>query len=352
MKIVHVIDGLGRGGAETLLINTIQLLPHDEHIVVCLSHDYAFDPELRKLFTHFVIPLKTKFNIPFIALKVRRLIKKQKPDIVHANLLFPGIITKLACPARVPLFYSIHSEYSTAYFKKSRLIIMLEKFTAKKYHHLIGVSNIVINDYVKYIPNSGTADVLYNFAGEQFFKVNRQLKYTAGSPLQCMAVGNLRAAKNYSYILEQFNLIKQLPVSLDIFGLGAEEGNLKKYKNDNSLINVEFKGSSHNIADAMQHYDVFIACSSTEGFGIAVLEAMAAKLPVVVSSIPVFKEVVADAGFFVDSADRSLSSVLEKIFNGDIDLTQNTEKAHERALTIAARESYGRQLKQLYQKYR
>ncbi|MGB4845502.1 MAG: glycosyltransferase [Ferruginibacter sp.] len=355
MKVMHVIDGLGRGGAETLLMNTIQLLPHDEHIIICLSEDYDFDPMLKKHFIHYTFPVKNKLRIPFIVFSVRKLIKKHKPDIVHANLLFPGIISKLACPRHIPLFYTIHSEYSIAYFTKKKLIKWLEKITARPRHHLIGVSKLVIDDYVKYIPDSGTRDVLYNFVGEEFFKVNRQLTYKPGLPLRCMAVGNLKSQKNYGYMLSQFALLNEYPITLDIYGQGSEETDLKKYKTDHALVNVEFKGQADQVEKLMQHYDLFITCSVTEGFGIAPLEAMAARLPVIVSSIPVFKEIINDAGFFIETAKErtgeSLSSTLEKIYSGEIILSQHVQTAFERVSEIASQENYILHLKQIYQKY-
>ncbi|MBX2933362.1 MAG: glycosyltransferase [Ferruginibacter sp.] len=355
MKIMHVIDGLARGGAETLLINTIQMLPHDEHIVICLSKDYEFSTELKKLFQYYTFPIKNKLHIPLIIYFIRRLIRKHNPDVIHANLLFPGIISKIACPRRIPFFYTIHSEYSKAYFTNKPFIKWIERFTARSRHHLIGVSKLVIDDYTSYIPNSGTRDVLYNFVGEEFFKINRQLTYTAGSSLRCIAVGNLKRAKNYGYILSQFALLIQYPITLDIYGTGSEEINLKKYKEAQSLVNVTFKGRADNVEKLMLGYDVFIACSITEGFGIAPLEAMAARLPVIVSSIPVFKEIIGNAGFFIETSagksGESLSSVLKKIYTGQLALYQHVQAAYERVLEIASQKNYIVQLKQVYQKY-
>lgn len=355
MRILHVIDGLGRGGAESLLINTIQLLPADEHVVICLSTQYEFEPGIKKQFTHITIPVANKLKIPFAIIKIKQIIKSYSPHLIHVHLPLSGIITKLAAPKNIPLFYTIHSEYSFCYFNKNRLLKMLENFSARPYHHLMGVSKIAVDDYTEHIKKSGSKDVLYNFVANDFFSVNKQSNYKPGSPLRCMAVGNLKYEKNYQYMLSQFSYLKKLPISLDIFGDGEDAQYLNKLKEDNQLTNITFKGKQPNIYKLMGQYDVFISSSVTEGFGIAPVEAMAAKLPVVVSSIRVFKELIDDVGIFINIDDErspnSLSVTLQKIYQGQINIADKIEPAFNRAVQIASSNNYINQLKEIYQKY-
>lgn len=355
MKILHVIDGLGRGGAESLLINSIQLSPADEHVVVCLSQVYDFDPALKKLFVHYTITVNNKLRIPGAVFKIRNIIKRHNPALIHVHLPLSGIITKLAAPKHIPLFYSIHSEYSFCYFNKNKLIKMMEKFTARPYHHLIGVSKTAVEDYVQHIANSGTTDVLYNFAAERFFNAGQGMPYKPGTTLRCIAVGHLKYEKNYEYLLAQFAMLKQLPVTLDIYGDGVDADKLKKIKSSLQLSNVEFKGKAANVDELMKHYHVFISCSASEGFGIAPVEAMAARLPVIVSSIPVFKELIEGVGLFVQVNEgepgESLKTVIEKIVSGQINIDRNIEPAFNRAKQVAWPGNYIQKLKSIYEKY-
>jgi glycosyltransferase involved in cell wall biosynthesis len=50
----------------------------------------------------------------------------------------------------------------------------------------------------------------------------------------------------------------------------------------------------------------FVSCSLGEGFGLTLLEAMACSAPVVASDIPVFHEVVGDAGLYFDPLDSGM----------------------------------------------
>lgn len=355
MKYLHVIDGLGRGGAESLLINSIQLSPADEHVVVCLSNLYDFDPALKKLFTHYTVTVNNKLRIPGAVFRIRKIINRHKPDLIHAHLPLSGIITKLAAPKHIPLFYSIHSQYSFCYFNKNRLLKLMEKFTARPNHHLIGVSKTAVDDYVQYITNSGTTDVLYNFAAGNFFNAQQGEIYKPGQTLRCMAVGHLKYEKNYEYMLAQMAMLKKFPVALDIYGDGVDADKLKKMKTNLQLSAVEFKGKAANVDELMKQYHVFISCSASEGFGIAPVEAMAARLPVIVSSIPVFKELIEGVGLFVQVNDgepgESLNSVIEKIVTGEINIANNIMPAFNRAKQIAWPGDYIQKLKSIYEKY-
>ena len=65
---------------------------------------------------------------------------------------------------------------------------------------------------------------------------------------------------------------------------------------------VKHRSEVYNI---MSSCDCFVFPSHSEGFGVAVVEAMALGLPVVVSDIPIFREVVGDGGIFVNENDPS-----------------------------------------------
>jgi len=89
---------------------------------------------------------------------------------------------------------------------------------------------------------------------------------------------------------------------------------------------VEFLGYIKDRADVyaeMARCDVFVLPSHAEGFGVSLAEAMALGLPPVVSDIPVFHEVVGDAGIFVDKdSPRDIAS-------GITELQSNLEHARQ-----------------------
>ena len=352
MKMFHVIDCLARGGAETLLLNTINRLPRHEHIVVTISDKFEFDESVKSKFVYHTLHCGAKIQWPLAVSKIRKLIRRYKPDLVHCHLHAAAVLTKFACPKQVPLFYSIHTVYSESAFKYNRWARPFERLTARPYHHLIGVSQAALDDYTALIPGSGTQDVLYNFVDDKFFDVEPGEPYVPGNPLYCVSIGNLKYQKNYYFTLENFAVIKDLPIYLDIYGKGPEEQKMRTAIRELSLKHVVLKDVMDDISKVLPNYNLFIINSNLEGFGIAPLEAMAAKLPAVVSNIPTFNEVIGDAGISVRlESDHDLAVVLKKIYDGEISLKEYAVKGHERALAVSHSEKYISKLTTLYEKY-
>lgn len=289
-----MIDSLGRGGAEILLKNIICMLKNYDHIIVYGS------PE-DDLQNHF--PDGTKFSrIDFIRIKnlpaairsFRKMIKKTPPLLVHSHLQKSSLFTRIAVPAHVPLVNTLHSLYSKdAFFNK--MAVWAERLTLKKRHHLIAVSKAVLEDYLVYVPFKGKRFVLYNFLPDIFF--HGKIYPVQPESLKCIAVGNLRQVKNYEYLLDVFSHLNDTAIELDIFGNGDMKDKLQQ-QIDNKIMRVKLCGNTANVKEILLHYNLFVQASEHEGFGVSVVEAMASRVPLVLSDIPVFREITGGYAHF------------------------------------------------------
>jgi glycosyltransferase involved in cell wall biosynthesis len=80
--------------------------------------------------------------------------------------------------------------------------------------------------------------------------------------------------------------------------------------------------------------ELFSFPSHNEGFGMANVEAMATGTPVVVNDIPVLREVVGDAGLFVDATDsQQLADAIEELYHDSDRRERLGERAKDRART-------------------
>jgi glycosyltransferase involved in cell wall biosynthesis len=286
--IVHVIDSLSLGGAETLLKNTIALLPQFRHTIICLEKRNKANNIIINYADIISLGFSGWKSLPASVIKLRKIINKIKPLLVHSHLFYATICARLATGSGVPLVSTIHSLYSKDAFEKNKKSIWAERLLFKKEHSLIAVSKYVLDDYLKYIPFKGKQYVLYNFLPDEMYLSNKTLIKKDG--VKFIALGNLKEAKNYRYLLEVFKYLKPFNISLDIYGKGPEQKQLAKIIKTNHL-KVRLCGTADNIPKMMQAYDYFIQSSSHEGFGLSVIEAMAAGVPVILSDIPVFREI-------------------------------------------------------------
>ena len=346
--IVHVINNLGIGGAEMLLTNTIPLLDHYDHVLVCLSGPETLLEKVRPyLKAYDVLGITQKIHWIKGVRKIRNVIRKHRPALVHSHLQLSSLLTRMACPSGVPLAFTIHSTYSQDAFRHNRLALLLEKFVARKTHALIGVSRFVIDDYLDAVPFKGKTFTLYNFVPSRFFEAGKTHSAVNGK-LKLVAVGSLKEAKNYPFLLEAFKLLQACNVQLDIYGEGPEKQILQQTIDKHSLP-VRLMGRANDLETVLPQYDAYIICSKHEGYGLAPLEAMACGLPVLASDIPVFREVMAaNALFFSPHEPAALAQKIKAVVEDKELLKDLAGKGRQRAAEIASQEKYQKDINAIY----
>lgn len=110
---------------------------------------------------------------------------------------------------------------------------------------------------------------------------------------------------------------------------------------------LEIIADVEDISAAYQRSDILIFPSSFEGFGIPLVEAMSKGMPVVARSIPVTREIVGDAGRFVEGNDLSIwAEQIHKLSNPS-EYTRIAENALKRYM-LFDRESYRRNVVSLF----
>jgi glycosyltransferase involved in cell wall biosynthesis len=339
-NIIHIIDSLGSGGAEILLMNTIALLPEYAHVVI-----YLHEPDELK---NTALPNVKYINLHHSGLsdllktvgKIRKEIALHDPFVVHSHLIASCMMARMAVPKSIPLVTTLHSELGRDAFAKNRLSLLVEKLTLKKRHTLVAVSKYVLKDYLNHVSFRGKSFVLYNFLPDLFFS-NPARSSTTGT-LRCVAVGNLKEAKNYPYLLEIFKHLKKENIHLDIYGDGHLESILQEKINRDQLP-VTLKGQNNDPKAFLENYDLFIQASQHEGFGLSVIEAMAAKLPLFLSAIPVFREITDCKAHFFPLNNAAAASEMLK---GLRDIKETREKFIEPAYQYCSAQYNGATYKQ------
>ncbi|KAA3436585.1 glycosyltransferase [Rufibacter hautae] len=317
-RILHIIDSLGRGGAETLLVGVVNSLPQFEHIIISLKPDNDFSEELIGI-TVICMNFKWVHSIPTTVRKIKGIIKEFKIDVVHAHLYYSCILSRLVTPNNILLLNSYHNVlYSPNGANYPYYSMLLDKYTFNKRVKILCVSGEVKRDVEKYIGAKSNTFVLYNYIEDVFFKNYKSYEPGTGK-LSLVSVGNLKPQKNYEILIEAFSLINARlgsdKVSLDVFGKGPLLSSLKDKAKTLSVDNIRFIGAVSDVATRLSNYDGYVLSSAYEGFGIAVVEAMAVGLPVVVSDIPVLREVTKGNALFFNPFDsKDLSNVIIKLF--------------------------------------
>ena len=304
-KIIHFIFNLGRGGAETMMVRVIKELDEYEHVIVTLFPLNHFGEELQcdKL---ICLNLKSLFSLPFAVFRFKKVVKAEKPDIVHTHLFWPTVIARAAVPKKIPLITTIHAFIASSVEYKHWHIRFLDKLTYPlRKSIIIVVAKGALEEYFSFLklkPYKSYA--LYTFVDVNRFNPANIPPKSLSKTFRVISVGALRTQKNFGFLIDAFARLKDNDIELHIYGVGNLQKQLQ-HKIDEAGAKVILKGEVKNIEQVIPQYDLYVMASSFEGFSLSVLEAMAMGMPLLLSNIPSFEEQCEDVATYFSLEDNN-----------------------------------------------
>ena len=327
MKILLVITGLKMGGAEKQICDLADKFSGLGHEVVMVSLLDLL--ELRpKLNNIKVLTIKlNKINFINCFVKFMLLIKKLKPDVIHANLFHAIIFSRFSrFFIKIPnLICTHHGMNETTFFRR-----FLLRITDPLTNINTAVSEFSAKSFIE--SNSGTktkVKIVYNGIKLSNFKPQvahrhklREKLEISNETLVLLAVGRLVWEKDYENLLASFNLCLSKTENLHLIIIG--DGPLKtklinQAKNLNIINKVTFLGKREDTKLWYNVADVFVSSSKREGFGLALIEAIASKIPVVSTYEGIVSKFPKDLIIIAETMNyKSLSDAIIKALNKDL----------------------------------
>ncbi len=236
-----------------------------------------------------------------------RIIRREKPDIVHTHTSKAGFLGRWAAwLCRVPVIvHTPHGHVFWGYFNplKTRLFIVLEHLTARITDALVMLTPQEMKDHLRLriapeekftVIHSGID--LGKFDYDKFYSdKKRKLPGIPEKSVVVGTVGRLTAVKGQDVLIRAVYELKQAgeDVFLVILGEGERRGDLEQmaYRLEVSG-NIRFLGWRPGVAAVMASFDIFCLPSLNEGMGKVVVEAMAMGLPVVASDVGGIRDLV------------------------------------------------------------
>ena len=252
--------------------------------------------------------------------KIKRLIKKISPDILHAHYA-TGYGISGALSGFHPYIISVWGSDIFEFPKKSFFHKKLIGFNLKKADYICSTSHVMAKETKKYT-NKNILITPFGVDCEKF-KPASKLK-----PKDKIIIGTIKALeKKYGikYLINAFAILvkkhSNLPLELHIGGKGSLERKLQQLCENLGIKNkVKFLGyiPHDKVPDIFNTFSVSVSVSASESesFGVAVIEAEACRIPVVVSDIGGLPEVVQDnvTGFIVPPKNpEATAEAIEKL---------------------------------------
>jgi glycosyltransferase involved in cell wall biosynthesis len=227
--------------------------------------------------------------------ELTQLLRRERPDILHASSSKAGILGRLAAfAARVPV--RIFTAHGWAFAAHTGLASRLYRWADRLVRPLTTVTVCVAEQQRAIGLAAGTCDP------ERTVVIPNAVD-TAAAPRAAangrrplvVAVGRLKAPKDFFTFVRALARLPHGSCEALIVGDGPDREELEAEIEALGLTEeVRLAGERRDVPELLAAADVFVLSSASEGMPVSVLEAMAAGLPVVASGVGGVPELVAD----------------------------------------------------------
>lgn len=356
-RVLILVKGLGRGGAEQLLVNALPYLDTSRfryQVAYVLPWKDAMVGAFEAAGVEVTcLSRGHRAGLPGWAAELAQLVRRERIDLVHAHSPLPAVVARLAvagCCKR--LVYTEHNEWPR-YRWQTRWANMA---TYPLNDHVFAVSDGV-RSTIRYPPllerlrrlPMPPVETLHHGLDHATIRVGRtagDVRTSLGIPAGVPVVGtvaNFKPHKGYDLLMEaaakvcraapgtRFVLVGQGPALEDTRRRAADLGL------GGSVVLTGFREDALELCSVL---DVFTLASLNEGLSISLLEAMALGKPSAVTRVGGIPEVVRDGveGFLVPPGNPSaLADRIVALLHDDDLRARMGKAARERALTFDIR---------------
>ena len=332
MKIAHVVLALNVGGIECMLADICRKqadIADVSLVIINDTYDRRLLDSISKQVSCVLIRRPCGSRNPWHLLRTLRTLRQLQPDIIHLHHLSMVPLIRML---RFPRITTVHSTLSQA-----------QGYIAAR-EYLCGISQAVGDTISNVYPNASCAVVTNGVDFSSF--TTREVPLSG--PVRLLQVSRLlHSCKGQDILLQALRLLRErrgeLDLSVTFVGDGPSREYLATLARD---LGVEkrcvFLGEQPRtwVYENLHRYDLLVQPSRQEGFGLTIVEAMAAKVPVLVADLPAPMEVIQSGRFGYHFVRADAGSCAERIAQALAEIRQPHYAARLGAAYEYARSSF------------
>ena len=338
-KVIHIVEAFG-GGIFTFLNDLANYTSEEYEVIIVYSEREQTPKNIKKFFNDNIKFIKSEYLEREINLKkdlkaineIKRIIKEEKPDIVHLHSSKAGIIGRIAVNGRkVKLIYNPHGfsflMKDTSKIKRG-IYWLIEKIATLRKCTIVGCS---VGEYEEAKKLSKNSICINN--GINIEKLSENLNDLEKSnelnnEFKICTVARINYQKNPKL----FNKIAKKNAKIEFTWIG--DGELRNLL-DSSNIKITGWKTRKEVLGTLKDNNIFILTSLWEGLPISLLEAMYMKKICLVSDVIGNRDVINDGinGFICDS-EEAFSNRINEIIAGKYDIEKIKENAHNDVIKL------------------
>lgn len=311
-KILYIITKGNFGGAQRYVYDlAVNLSKENFEAVVACGEGDLLKQKLEEKGVRVIKLQSSQRNINIFKdfktfFEIKKIIKEEKPDVIHLNSSKIGGLGALA-----GRLHGVKKIIFTAHgwafnedrdFVSRSIIIFLHWLTVLFTHQSVVVSHKVRRD-IESLPFVNKKVLVIHNGIEKFETVDREsaqksMRIESGDKTVIVSLSELNKNKGLDTALRGLSLLKKEKLEKILYcilGRGEEEAHLTSLiKELNLENNVKLLGFMDNAKALLSGADIFLLPSRTEAFPYVILEAGLARLPIITTSVGGIPEVIKD----------------------------------------------------------
>lgn len=291
--------------------------------------------------------------------RIKRILDKEKPDVLHIQG-FPGPLSlallRHSQSINVMTYHVVNESALSEVLSKT--FVALWKKIDENLQGKIAISEVAVDSAQKFIP--GPYKIIpIGIDFDRFKPTTSRINKFEDGKTNILFVGRLDKRKGIEYLLKAYQILSELlpNIRLIIVGDGPEKQKAKNYVRKEKLKNVVFAGSVSRKDLPSWYATADIFCSPAthgESFGVVLLEAMVAGLPIVAFDNPGYRSLLGkhSQGFLVFNKSISALAQALLILATNRDLRQKLGRQNRSYASQFSWERVGRKILKFYKSVR
>ncbi|WP_396168119.1 glycosyltransferase [Flavobacterium sp.] len=334
MRVLQIINSLGTGGAEKLLLDTIPIYRKrgiQMDVLLFWDNNHEFTKALKELKCCKVIVLNESLNYKDIysisnVFKLKDYLKDY--EVAHVHLFPAQYYTVLANLMNGNICKLIFTEHSTSNRRiRNNFFRLLDKVFYKGYHKIVCITKEVLHVLLNHtqfnsnrfiiIKNGVDVSRIFDSKKLSINEIDRQHKIGDKYVIQ---VSSFHEPKDHWTLLQS---LKFLPTNIKLVMVGV--GNLQNDVREKAIREgfndrVFFLGQRMDVPQLLKTADIVVLSSKYEGLSLSSIEGMASGNPFIASDVPGLSEIAGGAGvlFEFGKADELAFKINELLTNPDL----------------------------------
>ena len=324
LLVIQIINSLSVGGAENIAKSIALNLPDNTKPDNTKNEFIIFENKIsksaKKELARKRIKVHRVLSSSFFSkqLAVYQLLSRRRPNLVHTHLGGLSYAFLSAKILGIPVIHTIHSPlegknslriryFHWLAFRLGATPVAVSSEVGKIAKKTFGLKNLIVI-------NNG---IDINYFTPPLNKIEEREKNNLPIHKKILInIGNLKPVKNQRLIFKALSLLDHNDLFLLIVGNGELKNSLKEFGKKLGIDNFRIITNCNDAKRYLFASDIFILSSKSEGLPLSLLEAMAAKIPVISTKVGGMKKILIDhknALTIRNDDAKALSSAISKL---------------------------------------